>query len=331
MTLPHRRNKTDNYPRPKRILFKKSMLIFNPQSGHGFFPPFFKQILGIRRQADFLARQPKNLLPKIQALLAKYNLKPQIVVTASPQEATALAKQCAQKHYNLVIVVGGDGTINAVVNGLAGTRTALAVIPTGTINILGLQMNLPTDVEKACALIARGRVRKMDLGRVNARFFACMAGIGFDAFVIKATDPNLKKIFGVIALAFSALIGFFIYPFSHLRVRIDQQTFVHKGYFLIVGNMKYYGGDLLLLPQAKINDGYLDVCLFKKRGFLNFLGYLWGLRRGWLEKYLDVEYLQCKKLTVLNRRQYVHLDGEYLGREKIHIRVVPSALRILTQ
>jgi YegS/Rv2252/BmrU family lipid kinase len=316
---------------PAGRAWEKTLLIFNPQSGHGLFPPFFQQILGIKKQLLHNRQSPVAELHHIEAMLAKYNVHPESVITASSEEATALARKCAQKKYDLVIAVGGDGTINAVVNGLAGSNTLLAVIPTGTINIFGLQMNIPTSLAEACSLFEKGRIITMDLGKVNQRYFVCMAGIGFDAYVIKATDRNFKKVFGVIALAFSAVVGFFIYPFRSLKAKIDHNEKIHKGYFMIVGNMKYYGGDLVLLPHAEINDGYLDVCLFKKRGFFNFLGYLWGLRRGKLEKYLDVEYLQCKSLDIINRRQFVHLDGEYMGRKKLHIKVVPSALRILVQ
>ncbi len=315
----------------KGYAWKKTMLIFNPHSGQGLFPPFFQQILGVKKRLSAIKYSPMAELDYIEAELAKYNIRPRSVISSSPEEATALARKCAKQKYTLVIAVGGDGTINAVVNGLAGSKTVLAVIPTGTINIFGLQMNIPTNIKAACTLLRNGRIITMDLGKVNQRYFVCMAGIGFDAFVIKATDRNLKKIFGVIALAFTALVGFFVYPFRSLRVKIDHSKKIHKGYFMIVGNMKYYGGDLVLLPHAKINDGYLDVCLFKKRGFFNFIGYLWGLRRGKLEKYLDVEYLQCKQLEVDNQSQYVHLDGEYLGRQKLHIQVVPSALRILVK
>ncbi|MBN1595446.1 diacylglycerol kinase family lipid kinase [candidate division FCPU426 bacterium] len=277
-----------------------------------------------------MPRHPATLLRRILALLAKHQLYPrQAIITSSSAAATEMARECVRQQYDLVIAAGGDGTINAVVNGLACSRTALAVLPLGTINIFGLQINLPLDIERACAIIAGGRIHTMDLGMVNRRYFACMAGIGFDAFVIKATDPHLKRIFGVIALAFSAFVGFFIYPFTHLRLRIDQEKHVRKGYFVIVGNMKYYGGGLLLLPHANTSDGYLDVCLFKRRGFFTFVRYLWGWRRGLLEKYLDVEYFQCKKLVVQNRRQYVHLDGEYLGRERIRLKIVPAALRIV--
>lgn len=302
---------------------KKIKLIFNPQSGSGPMRAENPTLTQAKIQS------PQVYLRRILGALRAQGLNAEVLLTLSPSAATAAARHCAKSGYDLVIAVGGDGTINAVINGLAGSRTALGVIPAGTVNLFCLQMNIPLDLDEACRRLARGRRITIDLGRVNGRYFTCMAGVGFDAFVIKTTDWRLKRLTGAFAYLVAGIAAFFLYPFRQVWVRIDGQPEPLRGYLVIAGNVKYYGGNMVLLPRADLQDGKLDVCIFKRRSFLNFLGYLWGLQQGALDKFLDVAYLQCRRVTVLNRRQYLQLDGEYIGHLPVDIEVVPQALRVV--
>ncbi len=327
----HPRKKTTRKSHSERRLApKKIKLIFNPQSGSGLTLPLFSNVL-FPDKKTWLSKitHPEESLRDILKELKRHGLEPEPAMTLSASATTAMARHCAQENYDLVIAAGGDGTINAVVNGLAGSRTALGVIPIGTANIFGLQMNIPTDLPGACERLARGKTIRIDLGRVNQRYFTCWTGVGFDAFVIKQTDWKLKRIIGGVAYLLAAFASLFFYPFRHVYFFVDRQKTVRHGYLLIVGNVKYYGGNMVLLPQADMQDGLLDVCLFKKRGFFSFMAYLWGLRLGALEKFLDVEYLQCKKITVFDQKQHVQIDGEYAGRIPVHIEIAPKALRVM--
>jgi len=198
-------------------------------------------------------------------------------------------------------------------------------------DVYGLLMNLPTELAGACRVIARGTIRRVDLGRVNDRYFLCMAGAGFDAFVLRQTDASrLKRVLGAVAYGLVGAANYFFYPFRRIVVQVDQQPEVKKGYFLIVGNGKYYAGDMVLSSRADMNDGLLDVCLMKRKHLWNIFGYLWALRRGHLEKYIHVEVFQCRTLQVRSRGHHpLHADAEYIGRTPALIQAVPGALKVV--
>lgn len=309
---------------------EKVHLIFNPSSGHGFYLPLFTQLfLGIEKSFLPQLSSPGHLLQEILQHLGKHRIHPDYTIANSSRIAESAARRCAQEKYDLVIAVGGDGTLNAVANGLAGTETAMAIIPAGTVNLFAMQVAIPRHLAEACSVIAQGRIKTIDLGLIKDKHFLCVAGIGFDAFVIKHMEWQLKMALGAAAYLVAAGFGFFTYPFRSIYARVDQQAQVKKGYMIFVGNAKYYGGKMVLLPKADLNDGLLDVCILKKRNFLGFLRYLAGLRRGRLEEYLDVDYFQCREIDIMNHSQYIQIDGEYFGRLAAKIKIAPNALKII--
>jgi YegS/Rv2252/BmrU family lipid kinase len=312
--------------------FSKAMVIYNPRSGQGpKLPLLFRHFLGLRPTARELEKPENELvLSQILERLEKYGITAAAACTTAPGDATRLARECAESGYELVVAVGGDGTINEVVNGLAGSETALGVIPAGTVNVFSLLMKLPSDLDGACRVLAEREIRRVDLGKINHRYFLSMAGVGFDAFVIHRVDSRLKKAWGAIAYAVVAAVQYFIYPFRQITLQADHQTITKRGYFLIVGNGKYYGGDMVLSPLADLSDGLLDVCLLKRKRLWNVLGYLWALRRGNLNRYMDAEVFQCRILSILGRiRHPIHADAEYMGRTPALIQVVPGALKVV--
>ncbi len=315
-------------PHPR---FQKAMVIYNPHSGRGMqLPRLIRWLLGLTVQTGKRIPAGEHVLVQILERLHRYGIQASAACTSAPGDGTRLARECVDAGYDLVIAVGGDGTVNEVVNGLAGSEVALGVIPAGTINVFGLLMNLPTDLNDACRTLARGTIRKIDLGRIQDRYFVCMAGVGFDAFVIKHVDSRIKRAWGAIAYPLTAAMHYFTYPFRKIVVQIDGKPGVHMGYFLVVGNGKYYGGEMVISSRADMSDGFLDVCLLKRRNLWNFVGYLWALRMGNLEKYLDAEIFQCKTLYVSSRgRHPVHVDAEYIGTTPALVEVVPGALKVV--
>ena len=316
---------------PSRI-FRKTMVIYNPQSGRGLkIPRVFRHFLGIKAPVWENKPQTELALEQVLAGLRQAGIAATAACTTAPGDGMRLARECVEAGYDLVVAVGGDGTINEVVNGLAGSETVLGVIPAGTFNVYGLLMNLPTELAAACRVIARGTVQRVDLGRVNDRYFICMAGAGFDAFVVHQTDSSrLKSVLGAVAYALVAAANYFFYPFRRIVVQVDQEPELKKGYFLIVGNGKYYAGDMVISSRADMHDGLLDVCLMKRRNLWNFFGYLWALRRGNLEKYIHVDVFQCRTLLVRSRGHHpLHADAEYIGRTPAVIQAAPGALKVV--
>ncbi len=318
--------------------FKKVRLIFNPKSGafrDTFLQVLVKRIFGVRDRSDTLQnKSPEEILNRIVDCLTRFGISVDKVMTQRSGEASAIAQRSAEENYDLVIVAGGDGTIHEVINGLVGSRTILGVIPFGTANIYALETGVPLEIEKACELIVQGEINEIDLGKVSTRkeqrYFLCMVGIGFDADIVKHVQSRFKKIMGVLAFPVVGFKRVFSYPFRVIKVFVDGKTTLQKGYILIVGNTKYYGGGMMLSNIAQITDGLLDACLFKQRGFFNVLGYVQGLRTGTIQKFPDVHCFQCQKIQIVGRWPHdIQLDGEYFGHTPATIEIVPHALRAI--
>jgi len=315
---------------PWKHSYKKTMIIYNPQAGQSApLTPVFRQILGIKQRKYETYDNKDNYIMNIQKYLKEYGIKAKITYTKFPGHATLIAAECVKKKYNLVIAAGGDGTINEVVNGLAYSNTTLGIIPLGTANVLGIQLMIPAEIKAACQIIANGNKKRIDLGKIQDRYFVSMSGVGFDAHVIKKTGSKIKKLFGALSYVFVALSELFTYRFKQIIVKIDEQPIPRRGYFVIIGNGKYYGGDMVVATHADMTDGYLDVCIFKHRNILKLISYFMGMKLGRIDKNMSVEYFQCKKISILKSGKHaVHVDAEYLCRTPVDVEICPKALTI---
>jgi YegS/Rv2252/BmrU family lipid kinase len=250
--------------------------------------------------------------------------------TEGPGDATETARKLAEEKARLVIVAGGDGTINEVVNGLAGRETALGILPLGTANSYATELNLPFSLEKGAELLLEGRVRTVDLGRVGKRFFAMGAGMGFDAEVIRKIRPAFKRLFGSLAFILTGIRESLRYPFPLLEAESEIVAGEHEGYLVIVANARYYGGCFPVAPRASLEDGLLDVIVMKKKGLENVLRYLGAARRGNLTGLADVEYFQCHRVGVESASPVaVHVDAEIAETTPCEFECVPGALRVI--
>ncbi|PIQ85846.1 MAG: hypothetical protein COV73_05360, partial [Candidatus Omnitrophica bacterium CG11_big_fil_rev_8_21_14_0_20_43_6] len=201
---------------------KKAIVIFNPRAGQGkSFSPFLLKLIGVRHR-NFDQRKPgEGYVDIIRESLREGGVEAEIKFTQASGHATQIAYESVQAGHDLIIAVGGDGTINEVINGMVGFNATLGVIPLGTVNIFALQLNLPMDIRQACKVIASGRTCLVDLGKGRDRYFACFAGVGFDAYVIKTADSRLKKFLGALAYVFVAIVQVFRYRFQKIMVRVD--------------------------------------------------------------------------------------------------------------
>ncbi|MCK5214433.1 MAG: YegS/Rv2252/BmrU family lipid kinase [Candidatus Omnitrophica bacterium] len=317
-------------PSPWKHSYKKAMIIYNPKAGQGMsLSPILQDLLGIKRRKFEIYQSREDYLKKICEYFRKYDIKAEVSATEYAGHATQISRDCKKKGYDLVVAVGGDGTINEVINGLAGSDVTLGVVPMGTANVFGLEMKLPVEIDAACQVIASGHTKRIDLGQANERYFACMAGIGFDAHVLKKADTKLKKIYGALAYAIVGIAELFTYRFRQIVIKIDDQPIRRKGYFVVVGNGKYYAGDMMFASKADLTDGYLDVCIFKHNNLISVFNYLFGFDRRNIDKHLSMEYFQCKKITIFKKGKHsVHVDAEYLSETPVEIKVCPQALKV---
>ncbi|MGA3170782.1 MAG: diacylglycerol kinase family protein [Chthoniobacteraceae bacterium] len=248
-------------------------------------------------------------------------------ITNGPGEASALARQAVADGCERIVAAGGDGTINEVVNGIAGSRTALGLLPLGTMNVFATELGLPIgNLRKCWDVIEHGQVKPVDLLRANDRYFVQLAGIGFDAQIVAATSFDFKKTLGPLSYIISATQIASKKP-PKLTVRGGG---TRDGSFVMIGNGRYYGGPFVLFKGARIDDGLLDVLIFKNLGYLDIVRYFQAVMLGNHTALSDVEYFQAPQVRVTSTEPVpVEADGDVIGNLPVTFKVQPKALRVM--
>ncbi|MGD9895660.1 MAG: diacylglycerol kinase family protein [Candidatus Methylacidiphilaceae bacterium] len=251
-----------------------------------------------------------------------------IRVTKFPGDAEAQTERALEQGYRIVVAAGGDGTVNEVVNGLNGTAATLGILPLGTINVFAMELGLPVQLESAWEVIQAGKTRKVDLPRVGEQRFVQLAGVGFDAEILARTNWWTRKTFGPMSYLLAA-VGLLGRSVPLLNVTVDGKE-THQGRFLLVGNGRFYGGRFPVFPDAKLDDGLLDGCLFAELNAVAVARYLQGVfsRRHTLLS--DVLYFQAEALTVQSARPVpVEVDGELYGHTPCAFSLSPAELEVI--
>jgi YegS/Rv2252/BmrU family lipid kinase len=249
--------------------------------------------------------------------------------TGAAGHATELAQEAAAAGLDAVVACGGDGTVNEVANGLAGSPTGLAVVRGGTANVWAKEVRVPKDPRKALRLLADGETRAIDLGRADGRYYILMAGIGFDAHVVRGIGGGAKRRFGAAAYVTSGLRAALTYKAVEAELTIDAAQRRSHLYWLLVGNTRNYGGAIDITRWAQADDGELDVLLMRKGGFLRFIWFwlLVALRRQ--RSSANIAYEKAHSVDVSTPGLPVQIDGEDHGDTPMRFEVAPGALRVI--
>jgi YegS/Rv2252/BmrU family lipid kinase len=253
-----------------------------------------------------------------------------LYATNTVEEARDLAAKFAEEGEPVVVAAGGDGTLNAVLQGLAGSVTALGVIPAGTMNVFARELGIPYgNLDKAFEVIEAGYIREIDLFAVNGSPFMQMAGLGFDASVIEETTWESKKMLGPLAYLLSAVKVLGEKP--PLMEVITAEGRHEEGVAVLAGNGTLYGGQFPLFRKANNQDEMLDVLVFKESGYRLVFDSLASLARGGVDLSDSVVHLQSERFSVRCDREFpIQVDGELLGRDKeVHFQPMERRLRVL--
>lgn len=252
--------------------------------------------------------------------------------TENEGHATVLAREAIEEGVDRVVAIGGDGTVNEVLNGLAGGEVPLAIVPTGTVNVLALELGLPLDPPDAVRVAAGWRVTRIDLGLVGERYFALMAGVGFDADVVSRVTPTMKRALKEAAFVLQGVAAYVTGEHPLVRIECDDRT--TEGYFVVLGNARNYGGSFGVTPLADMRDGLLDVVVLKDMGFFSVAHYWLAALLSAHLRHPKVEYFRtaAARLTVAegDAPVLVQTDGEVAGKLPLDCRVVPGALKVVT-
>ena len=286
------------------------LIVFNPQAGQG----------SMLRQA----------LAQVTQIWRQQHWQVELQPTRWAGDATFWSAQAATQGYDIVVAAGGDGTVNEVANGLVGTKTALAVLPVGTVNIWARELGLPMDVTRSATALLQAHLRPVDLGKAGDRHFLLMAGVGFDAAVTAGVCPHEKKRFGAIAYLKRAFHLAWQWRGVRSLIRIDGQRVRGRILMVVIGNSQLYGGVFKMTAHATIDDGLLDVCVIKGHTLLTAPLRLLSIftRRYNLDP--KVKYYRARHVSIQGKRTLpVQVDGDYLGHTPMTFEVVPAGLWVL--
>jgi diacylglycerol kinase (ATP) len=282
----------------------------------------------------------QQAIQRICAQLEERGWSIQLKQTKRSGDATVLAREAAQAGCDVVVVAGGDGTLNEAVNGLVDTRTALGVLPVGTGNRWARQLGLPLyllanplRVHEAAAGLAEAAIRQIDVGKVNERYFLCWAGIGLDAQITTEMEPRPRhtKHLGIIPYIIAGVLVARDFQGVRTRVQLDDKVVRGRTLLILASNIQQYAGQLHVAPQARLDDGLLDVFVFKGLGFSYALRHLFTmLNRRWLQD-PRIVHRQARFIKIQTDRPIpVQVDGDPVGATTpVTLQVTPCALRVL--
>ncbi len=299
-----------------------ALLIHNPNAGGG-------------------GNARRTKLEEARRILESRGIRADLQETTAPGEATEIAKRAGADGRQLVIACGGDGTINEVVNGLAGPqnghRVPLALLPAGTANVLAKELELSWDIPRAAEQLASGSVREIALGLATpleqpekARYFLSVAGAGPDGRITYAVDLELKARFGILAYWWQGAREVFNYKFHRFRVTGEEQS--REVSLVIVGRTKHYGGPFKITTEADLFEDQFEFLGLTTQSGLKYLSYLPTLWMGDLRKEEGVYFWKSDRLVceaIDANPIYAQVDGEPLARLPVEFRIVPRALRLL--
>lgn len=281
---------------------------------------------------------------EVRAVLEANGIQADIAETEYPRHATELAKNAIEEGYDIVIACGGDGTVGEVATGLIGSKVTLGILPLGSANNVARMMHVPFVLEEAARLLRLGEVRDVDVGRCNGSYFLETAGVGLDA----ALFPILNQVDkGEYVRLIDAARTLFKFRPRSVTLSLDGRALRVRALVVLVANGPYWGYNIPLAPEAKVDDRKFDVVVFRNFSKLDFLRHVIAsiFARGAIPdehtahgrnrriRNPNIRTYHAKRVEVFTSRRRpwpVHADAQPRGRTPATIEVVPGALRVIT-
>lgn len=295
-----------------------AMLIHNPAAGRSH---------GSRDQG----------LEQALSILAEAGIDTDRRETTRPGDAMEFARQAVAENRGVVFACGGDGTVNEIVNGLAGSHVPLGIVPTGTANLLGKELGIPWKVPEAIRLNLAGCTRRIALGLASResptpwkRYFVSVAGAGVDGSMVHQVDNRLKDQTGELAYWLTGLSHFFTYPFYAFPVTAGGQSF--QAAQVIVGRTKYYAGPFRITTGADLFSNWFEIALFTSTSRFRYPAHVTEVWSAKLQQQNDVHFVRtdCVRCAApAEGTVYAEIDGEPAGTLPIDFRIVPDALTLV--
>jgi diacylglycerol kinase (ATP) len=287
--------------------YQHTVLIYNPTAGK------------LRRKPDLLRRTTDALA----------DLRPRLAPTSGPNDATRIARDAANAGADLIVVLGGDGTINEAVNGMIHSDAALGILPAGTANVLSMELGLGSRLERAVERLKESVATRVAVGRLcraeGSRHFLAMGGAGLDAKIVYDLSPALKARAGKLAYWLGGF-GHITQRVGNFEARINGSSY--RCGFALVSRVRNYGGDLEIAAGASLRHPDFEVVLFEGSNPLRYLAYMMAVGLKSAQSMPGVHTVRADRVEL---RGDVHLqvDGEYAGRLPACLETVPDSLTLL--
>lgn len=270
-----------------------------------------------------------NIPALIEKNLDKNIFDYEIIYTQRAKHATQIAAKASQENKNIVVAVGGDGTINEVAQGLINTVTILGIVPMGSGNGLARHLKIPLKTRKAIARLNELNQIKIDTCTLNGQLFLCTSGVGFDAEVgyqfAQAKSRGFKT---YLKVGFSAFLN---YKIQNYEIHINGKSFNQKAWAITLANAGQYGNNAHIAPQADIQDGKLDLCIIEKHPFWASLELFFRIFTKSIQKSKYYKFYTAEEITIkAPANKPIHLDGEPVeGTGILNYRISKRNLNVL--
>lgn len=299
-------DRLEDKPKEKVSLLRRILFIINPISG---------------------GRDKSKLVELIRTHLNKNYFDIDIKQTEFIGHGAEIAK-AQYPNYDVIIAVGGDGTINEIAKEIAGTDTVLGIIPQGSGNGLARHLNWDLDPQKAIIQMNGAEVRAIDTAELNGHFFVSIAGIGFDSLIAEKFAHSKNR--GFIGYASLSVKEFFKYQEQEYNLLIDGQKFNRKAAMISIANSNQFGYNTKISPMASLCDGLLDVCILRKPNLGQVPKVLSKVWRAKAHESSLLEIIRGRKILISpNENGYANVDGESLKVGKdIEILMKPRNLKV---
>lgn len=292
---------------------------------------------GEKKKIVFIVNPKAGITPKSKVvielltgnIMPSSRFSPEVVFTERAGHATELAKAAINNGADIIVALGGDGTINEVACALVDTDIPLGILPAGSGNGLARCLGISMSYALALRTIIRGNTKLMDVATVNDNLYTSIAGIGFDAFVAQKFAGSYMR--GMLSYMQIVLNEFKNYKAIKYNLTIDGKDVEKQALMIVFANSDQFGFNTRIAPHAKVDDGLLDVCIIRKMQAKQLLNVGYHTMRGTLGNTNYVEYYKAKEISINNAEPaLMNVDGEpKIMNSPVRISIKPLALRVI--
>lgn len=324
-------NKNAAVPGPREM--KRARLVMNPVSGD---------------------TEPNPMkLPDIVSAMEAENIRADIAFTKPDESPALIAKRAVEEGYDMVVVAGGDGTVSEVAKGLIHAPIPLGIVPIGTFNNIARSLNLPTELQAACRVLAEGQIYSIDVGQANdEHYFFEAAGVGLDAALFPLGEEikggRWGRLFQVARLTMDykpervriqfdrPVIEARLKPlrkrrfFRRRRLTPGAREVIVSALLITIANGPYYGTGFTVAPDAQLDDGLLTISVFRDFSKWELMRHFWSISKGHYHYSPKIDSFKASEVRLSSPQQLpVHIDGHPIGELPVTLKTVPHALKVI--